>query len=108
MDSLRCLTRVCRIWMVSASSSVWIFSVSLYLMEDLMPRSTLRRSSSLARMASIRSFWIFSARVMRFNIAEEKERKRIYTEGAEGTEFTENRSEDLTASEWLATVDILT
>jgi hypothetical protein len=45
---------------------------------------------------------------MRFNIAEEKERKRIYTEGAEGTEFTENRSEDLTASEWLATVDILT
>jgi hypothetical protein len=34
---------------------------------------------------------------MRFNIAEEKERKRIYTEGAEGTEFTENRSEDLTA-----------
>jgi hypothetical protein len=34
---------------------------------------------------------------MRFNIAEEKERKRIYTEGAEGTEFTEKRSEDLTA-----------
>jgi hypothetical protein len=31
---------------------------------------------------------------MRFNIAEEKERKRIYTEG---TEFTEKRSEDLTA-----------
>jgi hypothetical protein len=34
---------------------------------------------------------------MRFNIAEEKERKRIYTGGAEGTEFTEKRSEDLTA-----------
>jgi hypothetical protein len=44
-------------------------------------------------MASIRSFWIFSARVMRFNIAEEKGRRRIYTEGTGGTEFTETRSE---------------
>src|SRR5215467_2847534 len=33
-------------------------------MADLMPRRTLRRSSSLAFIASTRSFWIFSERVI--------------------------------------------
>jgi hypothetical protein len=31
---------------------------------------------------------------MRFNIAEEKERRRLYTEGAEDTEATEKKSKD--------------
>jgi hypothetical protein len=44
---------------------------------------------------------------MRFNIAEEKERKRIYKAAAEQGEFTEEKSKDLTASERLATVAIL-
>src|ERR1700759_2661536 len=33
-------------------------------MADLMPRKTLRRSSSLLFIASTRSFWIFSERVI--------------------------------------------
>src|ERR1700687_1387239 len=72
--------------MDSVSSRARIFSVSLYLMADLIPRSTLRRSSSLARMASVRSFWIRSARVIAFPRAVEYSRgakKRINTEDAQ-------------------------
>jgi hypothetical protein len=38
-------------------------------------------------MASVKSFWIFSERVMRFNIAEEKETERIYIDSAEDAEL---------------------
>src|ERR1700684_996315 len=50
--------------MDSFSSMARIFSVSLYWMADLMPRRTLRRSSSLLFIASTRSFCIFSERVI--------------------------------------------
>src|ERR1700675_1654535 len=69
--------------MDSVSSRARIFSVSLYLMADLIPRSTLRRSSSLARMASVRSFEIFSARVIAFPRAVEYSRAKKGKDNAE-------------------------
>jgi len=45
--------------MDSGSSSTRIFSTSLCLMAALIPRRTLRRSSSLERMASTRSSEFF-------------------------------------------------
>src|SRR5579872_3303652 len=56
--------------MDSFSSMARIFSVSLYWMADLIPRRTLTRSSSLAFIASTRSFWIFSERVIGSSCSE--------------------------------------
>ena len=61
--------------MHSDSSRARIFSVSLYWIADLMPRRTLRRISSLERMASVRSFFESfrdraSFAASRMNIAE--------------------------------------
>src|SRR5258707_13753963 len=53
-------------------------------MADLTMRRTLRRSSSFARMASVRSFWIFSAGVMGMHIAEEEEKN--LTESSQRTQ----------------------
>src|SRR6267143_2516420 len=61
--------------MDSVSSSARIFSTSRCLIAALIPRRTLRRNSSFARMASTRSFWIFSARLIAVPRLEEYSRR---------------------------------
>ena len=73
-------------------------------MADFTPRRTLSRSSSFARMASVRSFWIFSARVIQNNIAK---KVKDFTQSAQRTQSSQRRTQDLTPRGWLATVDIL-